>query len=238
MKKLKKIKILVIEDDVILAALLQEAVFNSDEFEFTITHSYEEAQELFACLQLKPKLFDVIVLDLKLPGGSGLDLLKGLRASGSEHPVIILSSKSAEKDRIAGLESGADDYLCKPFSLKELYIRVKKIIKRSVVNGVKDPAAKVFVSGDLTVNFNLREVFVKNSRISLTPNEFDILKYLIENKNAVIERSSLVADLWGGGFVTNSTIDSYVSRLRSKLSPCGDMIETIHGIGYKVRADD
>ncbi len=238
MKYGNKIKILVIEDDVILTALLQESVFNADEFEFTITHSFEEAKELLACLDLNSKLFDIIVLDLKLPGGSGLDLLKGLRATGNEHPVIILSSKSAEDDRIAGLESGADDYLCKPFSLKELYIRVKKIIKRSPAKGVKHPAVKVFISGDLTVNFNLREVFVKDNRIGLTPNEFDILKYLIENKNTVIERSALKADIWGGSPITNGTIDSYVSRLRTKLSPCGDIIETIHGIGYKVKSDD
>lgn len=234
--KTEKHKILIIEDDKILTDLLKDSVFKADEFEFTVIHSFNEARARAAQIKTLPGLFDLIVLDLKLPDGSGLDILKDLRSSGCEVPVIILSSKNAEDDRISGLELGADDYLCKPFSLKELYIRVKKIIKRHGRSAVKSTAGQKHSFDGLSVDIALREVYVKDRRVNLTPNEFDILKFLIENKNAVITRDMLISCIWGGIYIAGGTIDSYVSRLRNKISPCGDYIETVHGIGYKFKA--
>ncbi|OQA74242.1 MAG: Phosphate regulon transcriptional regulatory protein PhoB [bacterium ADurb.Bin243] len=234
--KAEKHKILIIEDDKILTDLLKDSVFKADEFEFTVIHSFNEAVARAGEIKSAPGLFDLIVLDLKLPGGSGLDILKDLRSHGCEIPVIILSSKNAENDRISGLELGADDYLCKPFSLKELYIRVKKIIERHGRAHAKPAPEQKHSFNGLSVDIALREVYVKDKRVNLTPNEFDILKFLIENKNAVITREMLISCIWGGIFIAGGTIDSYVSRLRNKISPCGDFIETVHGIGYKFKA--
>ncbi len=234
----RKIKILIIEDDVILGALLKDSVFNSDEFEFSIIHSFKDAKPILRELHSDSDVFDMIVLDLKLPDGSGLDLLKALRLINGELPVIILSSKNAEADRISGLEAGADDYLCKPFSLKELYIRVKKIINRLALKGKNlNQKSKNFIYKEMTINMQLREIYIKNERVNLTPNEFDILKYFIENNDKIIKRKDLIDNIWGGNFIANGTIDSYVSRLRTKISPFGNLIETIHGIGYKFKSD-
>jgi DNA-binding response OmpR family regulator len=180
---------------------------------------------------------DLILLDLMLPDGSGFDLIGKLRAEGSTLPIIVLSSRDSEADRVAALESGADDYVTKPFSPREVVARVRAVLRRS--EGAHDERARPALP--LRVEQETRRAFHKGVALELTKVEFDLLAQMLVAPGRVLARSELIDKVWGDGFaITDRTIDSHIKSLRRKVAEVGgspQLIETVRGVGYRVRDD-
>ena len=189
----------------------------------------QEAKKL-----LEPSL-SLLVLDLMLPDGSGLDLCREIKKNSllSNIPIIILTAKDDEVDRVVGFELGADDYVTKPFSVRELILRVKAVLKRGEVN--KPELVEVERQfGDLSIDVDSHEVHVNNELVVLTALEFKLLKQLVDRRGRVQSRDQLLSDVWGySSEVTTRTVDTHIKRLREKLGPMGKYVQTIRGIGYK-----
>lgn len=192
----------------------------------------------------KPSLFwealekrkpDLVLLDIMLPEEDGIQILQKLRQrqDTKKLPVIMLTAKGSEYDKVMGLESGADDYVSKPFGMMELLARVKALLRRT--EDLRPAQENRYVIGDLTVNQKRHEVLVKGETVTLTKKEFDMLCYLLENKGMVLTRDQLLNQIWGYDFDgENRTVDVHIRTLRQKLGDCGTYIETIRGIGYKI----
>lgn len=192
----------------------------------------------------KPSLFwealekrkpDLVLLDIMLPEEDGIQILQKLRQreDTKKLPVIMLTAKGSEYDKVMGLESGADDYVSKPFGMMELLARVKALLRRT--EDLRPAQENRYVIGDLTVNQKRHEVLVKGEAVTLTKKEFDMLRYLLENKGMVLTRDQLLNQIWGYDFDgENRTVDVHIRTLRQKLGDCGTYIETIRGIGYKI----
>lgn len=178
---------------------------------------------------------DLVLLDIMLPEEDGIQILQKLRQrkDTKKLPVIMLTAKGSEYDKVMGLESGADDYVSKPFGMMELLARVKALLRRT--EDLRPAQESRYVIGDLTVNRKRHEVFVKGEAVTLTKKEFDMLCYLLENKGMVLTRDQLLNQIWGYDFDgENRTVDVHIRTLRQKLDDCGTYIETIRGIGYKI----
>ena len=178
---------------------------------------------------------DLVLLDIMLPEEDGIQILQKLRQreDTKKLPVIMLTAKGSEYDKVMGLESGADDYVSKPFRMMELLARVKALLRRT--EDLRPAQESRYVIGDLTVNRKRLEVFVKGEAVTLTKKEFDMLCYLLENKGMVLTRDQLLNQIWGYDFDgENRTVDVHIRTLRQKLGDCGTYIETIRGIGYKI----
>lgn len=178
---------------------------------------------------------DLVLLDIMLPEEDGIQILQKLRQrkDTKKLPVIMLTAKGSEYDKVMGLESGADDYVSKPFGMMELLARVKALLRRT--EDLRLAQESRYVIGDLTVNRKRHEVFVKGEAVTLTKKEFDMLCYLLENKGMVLTRDQLLNQIWGYDFDgENRTVDVHIRTLRQKLGDCGTYIETIRGIGYKI----
>ena len=192
----------------------------------------------------KPSLFwealekrkpDLVLLDIMLPEEDGIQILQKLRQrqDTKKLPVIMLTAKGSEYDKVMGLESGADDYVSKPFGMMELLARVKALLRRT--EDLRPAQENRYVIGDLTVNQKRHEVLVKGEAVTQTKKEFDMLCYLLENKGMVLTRDQLLNQIWGYDFDgENRTVDVHIRTLRQKLGDCGTYIETIRGIGYKI----
>jgi len=186
---------------------------------------------------------DLVILDLMLPDGSGFDFIGAVRAERRGKPVIVLSSRDGEVDRVTALESGADDYVTKPFSPREVVARVRAVLRR--VSGASEPAPPPAVTEStpafaITLDPASRRARAGKQPLELTRVEFDLLAYLLEGEDRVCTRSELIDRLWGDGFaITDRTIDSHVKALRKKLAEAGappGTIETVRGVGYRVNA--
>ena len=178
---------------------------------------------------------DLVLLDIMLPEEDGIQILQKLRQrkDTKKLPVIMLTAKGSEYDKVMGLESGADDYVSKPFGMMELLARVKALLRRT--EDLRPAQESRYVIGDLTVNRKRHEVFVKGEAVTLTKNEFDMLCYLLENKGLVLTRDQLLNQIRGYDVDgENRTVDVHIRTLRQKLGDCGTYIETIRGIGYKI----
>ena len=178
---------------------------------------------------------DLVLLDIMLPEEDGIQILQKLRQrkDTKKLPVIMLTAKGSEYDKVMGLESGADDYVSKPFGMMELLARVKALLRRT--EDLRPAQESRYVIGDLTVNRKRHEVFVKGEAVTLTKKEFDMLCYLLENKGMVLTRDQLLNQIWGYDFDgENRTVDVHIRTLRQKLGDCGTYIETIRGSGYKI----
>lgn len=178
---------------------------------------------------------DLVILDLMLPDGSGFDLLAELRRLDSPPAVIILSSRDHEADRVAGLETGADDYVTKPFSPREVVARVRAVLRRtSREESVKPPAGQLPLACDATT----RRATVHGNALELTRVEFDLLATMVAAPGRVFTRAQLIERIWGDNFaITDRTVDSHVKALRRKVSTAGghaQLIETVRGVGYRV----
>jgi two-component system phosphate regulon response regulator PhoB len=176
----------------------------------------------------------LIVLDLMLPKMSGLEVCKALKreSATSRIPIIMLTAKSDEVDRIVGLELGADDYVTKPFSPRELLLRIQSVLRRSSTGGEKQERIKV---GDIVLDHSRHEVLVKNEKIELTATEFRLLAILMERRGRVQTRDRLLNDVWGYESVIDTrTVDTHIRRLREKLGPVADYVETVRGVGYRM----
>ena len=221
-------KILVIEDEPDIRKNLE---YNLAREGFSVigAASISEAES-----NLSVQTFNLILLDLMLPDGSGLDLCKKIKADSKTEsiPVIILTAKDDEVDKVVGFEIGADDYVTKPFSVRELILRVKAVLKRGTEK--KDILEVERKFGDLRIDIDSHEVHVDDSKINLTALEFKLLRQLVDTRGRVQSRDQLLSEVWGySSDVTTRTVDTHVKRLREKLGPMGKYIQTIRGVGYK-----
>ena len=223
------VKILIIEDEPDIRRNL-EYNLGREGFNASSVGSLDEA-----CEKLKSKKFDLILLDLMLPDGSGLDLCKKIKSNSETEatPIIILTAKDDEVDKVVGFELGADDYVTKPFSVRELILRVKAILKRSDTK-TKEVVEVERQFGDLKIDVDSHEVHVDSKLIELTALEFRLLKELVDKRGRVQSRDQLLSEVWGyNAEVTTRTVDTHIKRLREKLGSMGKYVQTIRGVGYK-----
>ena len=215
-----------VEDDTNIRDLVVYTL-NQSGFE---AQGFENAEEFFAaCQKQKP---DMVLLDIMLPGDDGLTILKRIKGDKktSAIPVIMITAKSTEFDKVIGLDSGADDYIVKPFGMMELVARVRALQRRTAANSSPD----VLTSGELTINRAKRIVTVADKRIELTLKEFELLFLLMKNKGTVFTRERLLEVVWDYSYDGGTrTVDVHIQTLRQKLGQCGDMIETVRGVGYR-----
>lgn len=225
--KNQRYSLLLVDDDPDILALLQEQFRDQP---FDIFTAPEGASALSLIRNQKP---DLIVLDVRMPGLSGLEICRFLKADKNtrEIPIIILSARSDEIDRVLGLEFGADDYVTKPFNSQELILRIHNVLRR-VYKG--EEVTEAFTQGDLTVDFLKHEVTVKGEHIQLTLTEFKLLSSLLETVGQVKTREYLLENIWDhSDGVFSRTIDTHIQRLRTKLKDAGHHIETVRGVGYR-----
>lgn len=195
---------------------------------------FEDAVEMFQGLE--KRVPDIILLDLMLPRMDGLEALRRLKATArfSHIPVLILTAKSSETDKVAGLDLGADDYITKPFGVLELMARVRAALRRSSAIAAKKP---VLESGGLHLDSARHEVSQNGKKVDLTLKEFELLRMLMENAGAVLARNEILDEVWGYGYLGETrTLDMHIRSLRQKLGDdpaTGGLISTVHGIGYK-----
>src|SRR5688572_18896414 len=227
-------RILVVEDEPAIAESVAYAL-RRDGFAVTQAGTLAEAEARHGDA-------DLVILDLMLPDGSGFDFIGAVRADRRGKPVIVLSSRDGEVDRVTALETGADDYVTKPFSPREVVARVRAVLRR--VSGASDPAppiASIPTSMPVMIEPATRRARVGTTPLELTRIEFDLLAYLLDGAERVCTRSQLIDRLWGDGFaITDRTIDSHVKALRKKLAEAGapaGTIETVRGVGYRFNAE-
>jgi DNA-binding response OmpR family regulator len=222
-------RVLVVEDEPAIAESVAYAL-RRDGFSVTLAATLAEAEQ-------KRADADLVILDLMLPDGSGFDWISTVRAEGRGKPVIVLSSRDGEADRVAALETGADDYVTKPFSPREIVARVRPVLRRA-----SGPAPKPAPSAAHSIELDAasRRARVGGTALELTRVEFDLLARLVEGPDRVHTRAELIDRVWGDGFaITDRTIDSHVKALRRKLSEAGadpGTIETVRGVGYRLSA--
>src|SRR5258708_2008393 len=227
-----KNRVLIVEDEHDIAGLIKHTLERGGDAEAQIVGSGDAA---LAAVDERPP--DLIILDLNLPAVSGLDVCRILRArTDTPHvPIIMLTARTSEDDRVAGLEQGADDYVTKPFSLRELTARVRAVLRRGRA-GNDARAGKPFAyRGDhLLADFDAIAIAVDDEAVRLTRREFELLQYLVQNKNRVVSRDRLLERVWGyERMVETRSVDVHVGRLRNKLRTAGHQIETVVGLGYR-----
>ena len=181
--------------------------------------------------------YDLIILDVMMPKMSGFDVCKSARKNGITTPIILLTAKGEEIDKVLGLELGADDYVTKPFSLRELLARIKAILRRGELN-TKTVEDKDILIGNLLVNFGTYQAKVKNKEVQMSHKEFEILHYLWKKKNGTVSRDELLTEVWGFEETpTTRTVDNFILKLRQKIEKDSNhpqFILTVHGVGYKL----
>ncbi|OFV93148.1 MAG: hypothetical protein A3G76_07945 [Acidobacteria bacterium RIFCSPLOWO2_12_FULL_65_11] len=223
-------RILIVEDERDIAGLIKHALERTGEAKADIVGSGDAA--LKAMTERPP---DLVILDLNLPVLSGMEVCRHLRArSDLRHvPVIMLTARTSEDDRVSGLELGADDYITKPFSLRELAARVRAVLRRAAARDAH-LATGTYKGAHLVADFDAVAVAVDGAAIRLTRREFELLRYLVQNKNRVISRDRLLERVWGYDRVIETrSVDVHVGRLRTKLRAAGRQIETVVGLGYR-----
>jgi DNA-binding response OmpR family regulator len=220
-------KVLVVEDEPAIAESIAYFL-RRDGFTATVATTFVLAER-------EIDKADLIILDLMLPDGSGFDLIGQVRRSASRAAIIVLSSRDSEADRVAALETGADDYVTKPFSPREIVARVRAVLRRAA-----QPAAAATAAAPLPliVDEATRRAHVKGQKVELTRVEFDLLACMLAAPGRVFTRAQLIDRVWGDGFaITDRTIDSHVKGLRKKVTEAGGdagLIETVRGVGYRV----
>ncbi len=221
------VKLLIIEDDATIVEGL-ETIFSHHGFAVCHAPNGEEGMALY-----KASSPDLVLLDIMLPGIDGFQICKGIRDLNQDIPIVLLTAKSQEGDKLLGFELGADDYVTKPFSAMELLARIKALLKRSS----KDHAlAQTIILGKAVINFDNFTVTLDQQVLSLSPKEHDILKLLAENPDTVISRDRIIDEVWGGEYFPNpKTIDNFIRKLRAKVEsdPKNPLhIQSVHGAGY------
>ena len=217
--------IYLLEDDESIRKLVIYAL-NSQGFEACGFETPEKFWEAMA--KENPQL---ILLDIMLPGEDGISILRKIRSQGSKTPVIMLTAKNSEYDRVEGLDAGADDYISKPFGIMELIARVRAVLRRTE----QTDAATRLVAGPLEVYPQRYEVKADGNDVTLTYKEFMLLCLLMENEGVVMTRETLLSKVWGlGGEPENRTLDVHIRTLRAKLGAAGSCIQTVRGVGYRL----
>jgi two-component system alkaline phosphatase synthesis response regulator PhoP len=221
-------RVLVVEDEQDIALLIKHALERSGDAQVEIVSSGSEA--LQAAADSQP---DLLILDLNLPVLSGTEVCRVLRAQpATAHiPIIMVTARTSESDRVAGLDLGADDYVTKPFSLRELAARVRAVLRRP---GTPAPTTHVYRGPHLSADFDAVAVSVDSQSVRLTRREFELLRFLVENRNRVLSRERLLQRVWGYDHaIETRSVDVHVGRLRAKLGIVGPQIETVVGLGYR-----
>lgn len=222
-------RVLVVEDEQEIAGLIRHALERGGIATVEVAMSGDQALKLAG--EQPP---DVIILDLNLPVLGGLEVCRLLKARSAtaQVPIIMLTAMASESDRVTGLDAGADDYITKPFSLRELAARVRAALRRGT--SAEAPATQVYRGRHLVADFDAVSITVDGAPVRLTRREFELLKYLVENRNRVLSRDRLLERVWGYDQVIETrSVDVHVGRLRAKLGPAGPQIETVVGLGYR-----
>jgi two-component system phosphate regulon response regulator PhoB len=225
-------RVLIVEDERDLSRVV---AYNFQKEGFDVVVAFNGEQALRA---VKEERFDLVLLDLMLPDISGIEVCKKLKANPqtAQIPVVMVTAKGEEVDRIVGFELGADDYVVKPFSVRELILRVRSILRRADVSAL---APERFELGKLRVDRAAHRVWVEGKEVALTALELRLLVMLYDRRGRVQSRELLLDEVWGTDTdVTSRNVDTHVKRVREKLGPAGEYIETVRGVGYRFRADD
>ena len=223
-------KLLVVEDNIRLLEAISETLE-------TAKYVCEKADD-FGTASEKIALYnyDIVVVDINLPDGSGLDLIQEIKGRNAETGIIVISARNSLDNKIEGLDLGADDYLTKPFDMAELLARVKALLRRRSFSG-----SDLLTIGGITVNTATRQVFAQNNKLELTKSEYDILLFFFANSNRVLTRESIAEHIWGDNMDLADSFDfiySHIKNLRKKIVATGvaDPIKAIYGIGYKLES--
>src|SRR5438874_282688 len=222
--------VLIVDDERDLRTLLE---FNFRQAGYETAHAASGAEALARARALKPH---VIVLDLNLPDVSGTDVCRLLKSDAATQsiPILMLTARGSETDRIHGLELGADDYVGKPFSVREVVLRVEAVARRRAPAEASAP--RLLKAGEIEMDIDAHIVRVNGTELPLTLQEFRLLQYLIEGKGRVRTRDELLADVWNASpELETRTVDTHIKRLRDKLGEPGEVIETVRGLGYRIR---
>ena len=218
-------RILVVEDELHLSEALSHILKKNN---YTVDVANDGETGLDDALS---GIYDVIVLDIMLPKTDGITVLKTLRSEGFDTPVILLTAKNEIPDKVLGLDSGADDYMVKPFGVMELLSRVKAVLRRSG----KETASSTLSAGDITLDASRRQVTVAGEAVTLTRKEFDLLETLMRNRGLVLTREKLLDTVWGIDFPGDTrTVDVHMGTLRQKLGAGAAMLQTVRGVGYRM----
>lgn len=222
-------KLLIVDDETKIRALIRKYA----EFEgFETAEAADGMQAVSMCLR---DSYDLVIMDVMMPELDGFSAVREIRKK-SDVPVLMLSARGEEYDRIHGFELGIDDYVVKPFSPKELLMRVAAILNRAKPKK-KEDENEVFVCGDLKVDFAARIVSVKGARLDLSPKEYDLLFYLVRNRNLALSREKLLSEVWGYDFYGDDrTLDTHIKLLRKSLGEYAERIVTLRGVGYRFEA--
>ncbi len=222
-------RILIVEDEESLALKIKQ-LLESEHYQVEVAFDGDEGLDMALSEE-----YDLLVLDILLPGVSGMDILKSVRQESLSIPVLMLTAKNKIADKVDGLDSGADDYLTKPFAIPELLARVRSLLRRK-----SEAKSSILEAGNVFVNTATHDVTHNGTRINLTPKEYAILEFLLYNKNRVLSRLSIAEHVWGDNFdlfsMTNF-VDVHVKNLRKKLRDDVEkkIIQTVHGVGYIIK---
>ena len=222
-------QLLIVEDDAAIAQGLRDTL----EFEgHTVTHASDGA---VARGLLTPGRFDLVILDVMLPKISGYEVLRHIRAQEPDLPVLLLTARGEETDRVLGLDLGADDYVAKPFSIRELMARIRALLRRS--SRTMPPTIAVLEFGAARVDFARCEAWLEGNPVELTRKEYGLLRYLAEREGLAVTREQLLDDVWGHeARLTTRTVDNHMASLRAKVGEDAGkprFLKTLHGVGYK-----
>ena len=223
----KNASILVVDDEKEIADVI-ELYLKNDQYNVLKFYTGQEALDCIASTKI-----DLAILDIMLPGEDGYSILESLKLSRDTRgiPVIMVTAKEAEYDKVKGLEAGADDYITKPFGMMEFVARVKAVLRRCS----KQEDDKELRYGDLSLSVGKHKVHWKDTSVELTRKEFELLQYLMENKGLVMSRNQILCHVWGYDFDGETrTVDVHVRTLRQKLGEAGNLIETVRGVGYRI----
>jgi len=223
-----------VEDDISIRDLMIYALRTSG-FE---ARGFNDGSELFEAMQNEDEKPQLIMLDIMLPGEDGMVILQKLKANPATRkiPVIMATAKGTEFDKVIGLDTGADDFLTKPFGMMEMIARVNAVLRRAGTNEEEETIIEI---GELNLNVPARKVLVAGEEVVLTLKEFELLKLFMENPEHVFTRETLLSNIWGIDYVGETrTVDVHIGTLRTKLKECGRYIETVRGVGYKLGSID
>ena len=224
-----KIKVLIAEDEKALRDMLVKYL-KRDGYIPLVAEDGKQAMQL-----VDPEVFDLAILDVMMPFENGFDICSHIRETHESVPVIMLTARDSTEDKIQGFESGADQYVAKPFSMKELMVRIKTVLKKQHISAVD----KEVNMGCLYVNTNARVIKVDDEIIDLTPREYDLLMYLTDNTDQALNRDMILERVWGYDYECDErTVDTFVQRLRHKLKKAGKYIQTVRATGYKFHVEE
>ena len=221
--------LLIVDDEARIRSLIAKYAA----FEGYIADEAENGMQ--AVEKCRGKKYDLIIMDVMMPELDGFSAVREIRKD-QQTPVIMLSARGEEYDRIHGFEIGVDDYVVKPFSPQELMLRVGAILKRS--GSLPENVDEVVTLGKLEINFTARRVLLEGKELNLSPKEYDLLFYMVRNRGIALSREKLISDVWGFDFfVDDRTLDTHIKLLRRELGPCADRITTLRGVGYRFEKD-